>query len=73
MPGPKLQERFTYDGSPTVKAPGISPDIRLNVLRFYDSKDTGTHSKIPKKVNIPQNSNKGQGVNSDKAVRSGGQ
>ncbi len=66
MPGPPLSKTFTYDGTP-----GNPPrSDKFNTLdrevvqsqRFYNSKYTGTHSRVPLRVNIPQNSDKGKGI-----------
>jgi hypothetical protein len=66
MPGPPLSETFTYDGTPG----NPSGSDKFNSLdrhmvqtqRFFISKDTGTHSRTAKRVNIPNNSGKGFGV-----------
>ena len=34
----------------------------IQTQRFYTSKDTGTHSKVPLKNKIPRNSTNGQGA-----------
>jgi hypothetical protein len=66
MPGPPLSATFTYDGTP-----GNPPrSDKFNTLdrevvqsqRFFNSKQIGTHSRTPLKVNIPQNSGKGVGA-----------
>lgn len=62
MPGPALSKTFTYDGTPGNKDTSITPRFRRSTLRFFDSKDTGTHSRVDKRVNIPKNSFQGIGI-----------
>jgi hypothetical protein len=78
MPGPKLAGRaFTYNGTPNVgkgnKKDSSAAPFMWQTVRFFDSADTGTHTRVPKKVNIPQNSNKGQGVNSTLIKKTAGE
>ena len=64
MPGPPLSKTFTYNGMPeSLKGDKFNTLSRemIQTQRFFTSKDTGTHSKIPLKVDIPRNSNEGQG------------
>jgi len=67
MPGPPLSKTFTYNGTPA-NPKGSDKYTTLDRLmvqtqRFYISKDTGTHSRAPLAVNIPNNSQIGKGVN----------
>ena len=69
MPGPVLSKTFTYDGTPG-NPKGSDKYNRLDrhmvqTQRFFISKDTGTHSRTPKRVNIPNNSDKGKGAGND--------
>ena len=72
MPGPPLSKTFTYDGSPG----NPKGSDKFNTLdrhmvqtqRFWISKDTGTHSRVPLKVNIPNNSGIGQGAGGNRIV-----
>lgn len=66
MPGPPLSPTFTYDGTP-----GNPPRsdkfttldrVMVQTQRFFNSADTGTHSREPAKVNIPRNSQRGVGA-----------
>lgn len=66
MPGPPLSKTFTYNGTPIDKNKGYDKYTTLDrdmiqTQRFYISKDTGTHSRTPYKVNIIRNSNSGVG------------
>lgn len=68
MPGPPLQARFTYDGTPG-QQPGSDPYNTLDRIvvqsnRKFLSKQIGVHSKVPLRVDIPQNSGDGIGVGS---------
>lgn len=64
MPGPPLSKTFTYNGTPNTKGDKSNTLDRVMVQtqRFFISKDTGTHSRIPQRSNIPQNSDGGIGV-----------
>ena len=67
MPGPPLSKTFTYNGTPIDKNKGYDKFTTLDrhmiqTQRFFISKDTGTHSRIPLKVNIVRNSNNGVGA-----------
>ena len=66
MPGPKLSDTFTYDGTPgnPPKSAAFNTLDRemVQTQRFFNSKETGTHSRVPLRTNIPQNSDKGVGV-----------
>lgn len=65
MPGPPLSKTFTYTGTPeSAKGDKFNTLDRemIQTQRFFTSKDTGTHSRINLKVNIPRNSNEGQGA-----------
>ena len=66
MPGPPLSKTFTYDGTPNTTGDKTNQLNRVMVQtqRFFISKDTGTHSKIPLRANIPQNSSGGIGLSS---------
>lgn len=66
MPGPPLSKTFTYDGTPG-KPPKSEKFNRLDRImiqtqRFFNSPYTGTHSRVPLRTNIPQNSDKGVGI-----------
>ena len=65
MPGPALSKTFTYDGTP-VPSKGDKFNtldrVMIQTQRFFTSKDTGTHSRITLKKNIPRNSGEGQGI-----------
>ena len=68
MPGPPLQKEFTYNGTPG-NPPRSEPYNRLSremiqTQRFYNSAQIGTHSRIPLRKNIPQNSDQGVGAGS---------
>lgn len=68
MPGPQLSKTFTYDGTPghppkSDKFNRLDRDM-IQTQRFYNSSYTGTHSRVPLRTNIPQNSDKGVGVSS---------
>lgn len=65
MPGPPLSKTFTYNGTPGSnkgydKFTTLDRDM-VQTQRFFISKDTGTHSRVPLKSNIIRNSNEGQG------------
>ena len=67
MPGPPLSNTFTYDGTPG-NPKGSDTFNRLDrhmiqTQRFFISADTGTHSRTPLSVNIPNNSDLGKGGN----------
>jgi hypothetical protein len=66
MPGPPLSQTFTYDGTPgnstTTDKFNTLDRCMIQRNRFYVSKSTGTHSFVPSKKNIPNNSDKGQGA-----------
>lgn len=66
MPGPPLAETFTYDGTPgnPVRSNKFNTLDRcmIQTQRFYNSDYTGTHSRVPARVNIPQNSGAGTGI-----------
>ena len=68
MPGPALSKTFTYDGTPGTGKGYDKPNTldrhMVQTQRFYISKHTGTHSRVPLKSNIVRNSNEGQGVGS---------
>lgn len=66
MPGPPLSKTFTYDGTPVSKIDKFTTLSRemVQTQRFWISKDTGTHTRTTKAVNIPQNSQLGKGVGS---------
>lgn len=68
MPGPPLSKTFTYNGTPYAgnkdKYTTLAREM-IQTQRFFKSKDIGTHSKTPLKVNIPRNSNEGQGAGGD--------
>ena len=68
MPGPPLSKTFTYNGTPGTGKGYDKPNTldrdMIQTQRFFISKQTGTHSKIPLKSNIPRNSEEGQGVGS---------
>ena len=68
MPGPALSETFTYNGTPHSrkgdKFNTLSREM-IQTLRFFTSKDTGTHARVTLKKNIPRNSNEGQGGGND--------
>lgn len=68
MPGPPLSQTFTYNGTPgplfrSDKFNTLDRDMILT-QRFYNSKDTGTHSRVYTRKNIPQNSDLGLGASS---------
>jgi hypothetical protein len=70
MPGPSLSKTFTYDGTPG-NPKGSDKFNRLDrhmvqTQRFFISKDTGTHSRQDKAVNIPRNSQSGKGVGNNR-------
>ena len=72
MPGPPLSKTFTYNGTPGNPS-GSDPYNTLDrhmvqTQRFFISKDTGTHLRTPKRVNIPNNSGKGIGVSGNHHV-----
>jgi hypothetical protein len=65
-PGPPLQKEFTYNGTPG-NPPRSEPYNRLSremiqTQRFYNSADTGTHSRKGLYSNIPNNSGQGRGL-----------
>ena len=66
MPGPPLSATFTYNVTPGSGKGYDNPTTlyrdMVQTQRFYISKDTGTHSRTPEKVNIVQNSSLGQGI-----------
>lgn len=66
MPGPPLSATFTYDGTPG-NPPRSEPFNRLDRImiqtqRMFNSGQIGTHSRIPMRKNIPQNSDGGVGA-----------
>tara|TARA_R110002096_G_scaffold45640_1_gene122399 strand:- start:3462 stop:3707 length:246 start_codon:yes stop_codon:yes gene_type:complete len=66
MPGPPLSKTFTYNGTPgplyrSNKFTTLDRDMIL-AQRFWNSKDTGTHTRQHTRKNIPQNSDLGLGV-----------
>jgi len=69
MPGPPLAKKFTYTGTPgTGKGydkPNTLDRCMVQTQRFFISKDTGTHSRVPKRDSIIQNSGGGVGSGSD--------
>ncbi len=69
MPGPPLAKTFTYTGTPgTSKGYNKWTTLDRHMIqtqRFYISKDTGTHSKTPKRNKIVRNSGEGTGAGSD--------
>jgi len=69
MPGPPLAKTFTYTGTPgTGKGydkPNTLDRCMVQTQRFFISKDTGTHSRQPKRHNIIRNSGEGIGAGSD--------
>lgn len=64
MPGPPLSKTFTYDGTPGKTGYTRLAREMVQTQRFWKSKDTGTHARVDKAVNIPQNSQLGKGVGS---------
>lgn len=72
MPGPPLSPTFTYDGTPGNPPRSDKPNtldrLMVQTQRFFNSAYTGTHSRIPLRTNIPQNSDKGVGLNSGGVV-----
>lgn len=73
MPGPPLSATFTYNGTSTTpkgsdKYNTLAREM-VQTQRFFISKDTGTHSRVPAYVNIPQNSDLGRGVGNDTFVQ----
>lgn len=66
MPGPPLPTTFAYNGTPPSSIEGkpytVLDRVMVQTQRFYISKDTGTHKRTPKAVNIPRNSQEGKGV-----------
>lgn len=66
MPGPPLSATFTYDGTPGNPKGGDKQNtVDRHIVqsnRFFLSADTGTHSRVPLRSNIPQNSDGGIGV-----------
>lgn len=72
MPGPPLSATFTYNGTPgnpprSDKYNTLSREM-VQTQRFFNSKDTGTHARVPKYVNIPQNSDLGRGAGGEKTI-----
>lgn len=69
MPGPPLSKTFTYNGTPGTGKGYDKPNTlsreMIQTQRFFISKDTGTHSRTPKRNNIIQNSGGGVGSGSD--------
>ena len=69
MPGPPLSKTFTYNGTPgTGKGydkPNTLDRCMIQTQRFYISKDTGTHTRVPLKSSIVRNSTNGQGAGGD--------
>ena len=68
MPGPPLSKTFTYNGTPYSKKGDKYTTLSREMIqtqRFFTSKETGTHSRNALKVNIPRNSNEGQGAGGD--------
>ena len=68
MPGPPLSKTFTYNGTPESRKGDKYTTLDREMIqtqRFFTSKDTGTHSRVNLKVNIPRNSNEGQGAGGD--------
>lgn len=69
MPGPALSKTFTYNGTPGTGKGYDKPNTldrdMVQTQRFYISKDTGTHSRVPLKNNIIRNSTNGQGAGGD--------
>lgn len=63
MPGPPLSKSFTYNGTPGKRGDKFTTLAREVVQsnRFFLSKDTGTHSRVPYRHNIPRNSGEGVG------------
>ena len=66
MPGPPLSATFTYDGTPG-NPPRSDPHNTLDrevvqSQRFFNSAQIGTHTRVPLRVNIPNNSGKGIGA-----------
>ena len=65
MPGPPLSKTFTYNGTPVTTSKSDKANTldrhMVQTQRFFLSADTGTHARVPRKVNIVRNSNHGQG------------
>lgn len=69
MPGPPLSKTFTYTGTPGTGKGYDKPNTldreMIQTQRFFISKDTGTHAKVPLRNLIIRNSGGGIGVGSD--------
>jgi len=73
MPGPPLSKSFTYNGTPgkpkrSDKFNTLSREM-IQTQRFYNSKYTGTHSRVPLRTNIPRNSDGGVGAGGGGVIR----